>query len=307
MSDAASQHPMHVVVVGGGVAGLEALMALRDLAEHRVELTLVAPGSEFVYTPLLVGEPFGAGHARRRALAPIARRFGARFVQQPVIRVEPDRHAITLADGEQLAYDALLVCVGAQMRPAYRHALTFDAGGGTRALNAILTDLEGGYEKQVTFFVPTGATWPLPLYELALMTERHVRSMGREGVRCTIVTPEAAPLAIFGTEAASAVAALLAQRGIDVIPGTHAHEDGRGGFVLTPGDRRLPAGPAVALPVPHGPRIRGLPSDDGGFIPTDEHSRVRGIDDVYAAGDGTSFPIKQGGIATQQADAAAEH
>ena len=34
---------------------------------------------------------------------------------------------------------------------------------------------------------------------------------------------------------------------------------------------------------------------------------MRGVPDVYAAGDITAFPIKQGGIACQQADAAAEH
>jgi sulfide:quinone oxidoreductase len=50
-----------------------------------------------------------------------------------------------------------------------------------------------------------------------------------------------------------------------------------------------------------------LPADDKGFMPIDEHARVRGAKDVYAAGDGTNFPIKQGGLATQQADAAAEH
>ena len=38
----------------------------------------------------------------------------------------------------------------------------------------------------------------------------------------------------------------------------------------------------------------------------DEHGRVSGIEDVYAAGDATTFPIKQGGLAAQQAVAAAE-
>ena len=53
--------------------------------------------------------------------------------------------------------------------------------------------------------------------------------------------------------------------------------------------------------------LAGLPHDDRGFIPIDEHARVPGADRVYAAGDVTTFPIKQGGLGTQQADAAAEH
>ncbi len=307
MSDPTSQRPLHVVIVGGGVAGLEALMALRDLAGDRVELTLVAANAEFVYKSMLVAEPFTAGHADRLALKPIAQEFGARLVEQAVSSVVPERHALALADGEELTYDALVVCVGSQSRPAYEHALTFDGNADPLALNGILADVEGGYSKHVTFIVPPGATWALPIYELALMTERQASGMGFDDVRYTVVTPEAAPLAIFGTEASNAVTALLEQRGIDVITGSYAREDGHKGFVLTPGDRPLHPGRTVALAVQHGPRIPGLPSDDDGFVPTDEHSRVRGLDGVYAAGDGTTFPIKQGGIATQQADAAAEH
>jgi sulfide:quinone oxidoreductase len=49
-----------------------------------------------------------------------------------------------------------------------------------------------------------------------------------------------------------------------------------------------------------------LPSDARGFLRVDRHGRVRDVPDVYAAGDATHFPIKQGGLACQQADAAAE-
>jgi len=61
----------------------------------------------------------------------------------------------------------------------------------------------------------------------------------------------------------------------------------------------------VALPRIAGFAVDGLPHDDGGFLPIDEHARVRGVEGVYAAGDGTDFPVKQGGLACQQADAAA--
>jgi sulfide:quinone oxidoreductase len=61
------------------------------------------------------------------------------------------------------------------------------------------------------------------------------------------------------------------------------------------------------LTLPHldGPAIAGLPSDGAGFLVTDVHGRVTGAPDVYAAGDVTAFAVKQGGIACQQADAAA--
>jgi sulfide:quinone oxidoreductase len=57
-----------VVVAGGGVAGLEALMALRALAGARVELTLVAPHDDFVYRPLAVDAPYAVARARQASL-----------------------------------------------------------------------------------------------------------------------------------------------------------------------------------------------------------------------------------------------
>ena len=68
---------------------------------------------------------------------------------------------------------------------------------------------------------------------------------------------------------------------------------------------RFPPDATVMLPPLQGPSIEGLPTDDHGFIPVDGHGRIPGTPDVYAAGDATSFPIKQGGLATQQADAVA--
>ena len=54
----------HVVIAGGGVAALETLMALRDLAGDRVAITLIAPETTFTYRSMKVVEPFYLGHAR---------------------------------------------------------------------------------------------------------------------------------------------------------------------------------------------------------------------------------------------------
>jgi sulfide:quinone oxidoreductase len=62
----------------------------------------------------------------------------------------------------------------------------------------------------------------------------------------------------------------------------------------------------VAVPQLEGPRLPGVPADAKGFVPTDDHGRVHDLPDVFAAGDLTDFPVKQGGLAAQQADAAAD-
>ena len=62
---------------------------------------------------------------------------------------------------------------------------------------------------------------------------------------------------------------------------------------------------AIALPRLVGPGVRGVPSDPLGFVPVDEFTRVKGIDDVHAVGDIAAHAVKQGGLAAQQADVAA--
>jgi sulfide:quinone oxidoreductase len=67
----------------------------------------------------------------------------------------------------------------------------------------------------------------------------------------------------------------------------------------------LPVALAVALPRPVGRALPGVPHDERGFVPVDALGRVTGLPGVYAVGDMTTRPLKQGGLATQQADAAA--
>ena len=51
--------------------------------------------------------------------------------------------------------------------------------------------------------------------------------------------------------------------------------------------------------------LPGLPQRQNGFVQTDTAMHVDGLEAVWAAGDATWFPIKQGGLAAQQADVAA--
>jgi sulfide:quinone oxidoreductase len=169
----------------------------------------------------------------------------------------------------------------------------------------MLARAEHGELSSIAFAVPSGATWPLPLYELALLTRAHLRDYGRDDVDIHLVTPEERPLEVFGHDASSDVESRLEQDDIELHTLTRArkHADG---VLAFEGGGHVQAGCAVALPRLVGPATPGLPHDDLGFIPTDDHARVRGVPNVYAAGDCTCFPLKQGGIAAQQADAAAQ-
>ena len=119
-----------------------------------------------------------------------------------------------------------------------------------------------------------------------------------------MITPEEAPLAVFGTQASQSLVELLEFVGIHLHAGAYAEPAGRRARPAS--ERRAHRGrPHRRAPPPRGPPVDGLPADANGFIPVDEYARVRGLDAVWAAGDDTDFPLKQGGIATQQADVAA--
>ncbi|MHB8234016.1 MAG: FAD-dependent oxidoreductase [Solirubrobacteraceae bacterium] len=165
--------------------------------------------------------------------------------------------------------------------------------------------LEQGHVSRLAFVAPAGLSWTLPLYELALLTASRLAERGTAGVEMTIATPEVEPLSIFGASASTMLRNQLLDRGIRITAQTTAESFESGRLTFTNAET-LEVDEVVALPRLAGPQLRGLPADEEGFIRVDEHCRVVGMEDVYAVGDGCSFPIKQGGVATQQADVAAE-
>ena len=172
----------------------------------------------------------------------------------------------------------------------------------------LLADLEEGYAKRVAFVVPPDVAWPLPAYELALMTAWDARDMGQDDVEVTIYTPEDAPLAIFGSEASAGLRADLEEAGVRVHTGVVVQEDpdAPARLVAGAGGPPLETQRVIALPRAVARGVGGLRTDERGFIRTDAHGRVESAPGVWAAGDAIAFPIKQGGLAAQQADAAAE-
>ena len=305
MTSETTGQPLRVLIAGGGVAGLEALLALRELAGPRVTTTLLTPDSEFVYKPMSVKEAFAGPSVSRHSLARIVADMGADLVTDSLTWVAPSQHAAFTQGGAELGYDVLFVALGARREVAYDKVTTFRGNEDGEAVHGLVQDIEGGYSKRIAFVVPPGITWPLPLYELALMAGGRAREMGMSP-ELTLITPEEQPLGIFGAEASADVAGLLDNAGIRVETSAYADvADGRH-VTIRPSGVSVEADRVVALPRLFGPALRGLPADDDGFIPVDTHGRVLNIRDVYAAGDGVQFPIKQGGIAAQQADAAAE-
>jgi sulfide:quinone oxidoreductase len=297
--------PFEVLVAGAGIAGLEAVLALRDLAGDRVRIRLLAPAPDFAYRPLTVREPFAYGRAERYPVSELIEGLDVELLSESFSWVDPARRVAHTENGVELPYDALLLALGARIHTRYTHAYTIDDRHLDDILHGLLQDVEGGYVKRLAFVVPARMAWQLPIYEIALMTVRRAEELGVRA-EATIVTPEPSPLAIFGTGASEAVSELLADAGIATILSAYAEVPSWDTVAIEPEGRSLQVDRVVALPELYGPAVRGLPAGEHGFIPCDLHSRVRGVDGVYAAGDVVDFAVKHGSVSAQQADAAAE-
>jgi sulfide:quinone oxidoreductase len=293
------------VVVGGGVAGLEALIGLRTLAGDRLELELVAPQPTFAYRPLSVAAAFGMAPSPTLEIERVTRSLQAACVIDALCAVDPRAKEIVLASGARHAYDVLVIACGARPTHSIPGAIAFGAPGEAERFDRLLREAEQGRISRIVFALSDHVGWPLSIYELALLTADRLAGSAAD-VELTLLTPEPAPLAAFGGRASGAVLEELEARDIHFAAGLHPVQLAWGLLRARPGNVRLRADAVVTVPALSGPDLRGLPADPQGFIPVDSHGLVRGTTDVYAAGDGIAFPFKHGSLATQQADAVAE-
>lgn len=293
-----------VVIAGGSIAALETLGAVTRLAGDRVSVTLIAPEERFIDRPrALRTEREGACHPAP-SLRDVVTAFDAEHVRDRITWVDPASHAVHTATGARFGYDALVVAVGARASAAYQDALTLEPTA-SAAVAELLTEVRAGRVGRVAFVVPERSGWLLALYETVLATARAAREAGSPP-HLIVLTAERAPLAIFGRRASQLITEMLEQHGVRVLADVHTE-------VPAPG-RVCAHGPdgscwetegldrVVAAALLCGPFLRGLPIGDSGFIPIDPYCRVPGRHWIFAAGDVTTYPVKHGGIAAQQAD-----
>ena len=293
-----------VLVAGAGVAAIECVLALRALAGSRVGVELLAPAAELVHRPSSVGTPFGGAPAARVDLRQLADDIGVRFHRDALASVDPARHHVYTRNGDYVPYDLLVVATGARSREAVTGAATFRGPMSAGIVEEAVGRIAADPSLRLVFAAPPGVRWLLPLYELALLSAAALRGRGVAEPDIAVATGEHEPLEAFGPAAGEALRQELDRAGVGLVTGAAAVSAFDRFLRLERGDL-LPADVVVALPELVGPRISGLPHDEGGFIPVDEHGRVHGCTDVFAAGDATDFPVKHGGLAAQQADAVA--
>jgi len=307
--------PESVVIGGGGIAALECAAALAALAPDRVALTLVCPDVEFVWRPLTPHQAFDYVARPRVALTELADRLGATLIHDQLGWVDRGHDQVVTRSGDRVSYQALVLGLGAVPRPRFAPAITIGSDTADASLTRLLSDVRDGRASRVAFIAPERTSWPLPLYELALMTATLAAEHHRE-VELTLITAEAFPVQPFGETAGAQMSELLTGRGVHVACDAHAEMPAPGTVLIhapaatghwtgaldaTTATTALTVDRVVALPELVGPHLRGIPTAPNGFIPVDRHCRVIGTTGIYAAGDATDYPVKHGGIAAQQA------
>jgi sulfide:quinone oxidoreductase len=287
-------NPLSVMICGGGFAGIEALLRLRRLAGDRVAVTLLSPGQDLIYRPLTVLVPFAMGQAERYPIKRIVDDTGARWVRDRAAWVDLPRRTVHSAGGQQLPYDVLLLAIGARERKPSPHVSLFTDRTSGQTYRRIVDELDAGVINSLVLIEPDGPSWPLPLYELALLTAKQARDRGLR-LEIAVVTPRPRPLHAFGEDVGKAVEGLLGEAGITL------HE---------PGPRRLAAAAASGasnidlhpdrshLPT-IGPNVAFAAGRDR-FIFVDDRCRLRNADGrVFRRRDATDLPIKNASLAAQ--------
>jgi sulfide:quinone oxidoreductase len=290
-----------VVVAGAGVGGLETLVALRGLVGRRVALTLIAPDEHFGVRALDTCEPFDPSAAQHHRLDALASDLDAALLHDAVASVDSDAHTVQLRSGARMAYDVLVLAVGASPCPAFEYGLCLERAHVAQAFEEVFADLRAQRAPDVAIVVPPGTSWTLPAYELALRAAAldhppHV----------TLVTAEHAPLEAFGPPATALARGELAAAGVRLLSGVQATVSHPNVVAVAPGVL-LHSDLIVHLPGLAGPGLPGVTCDSAGFVRVDGVFRARAADDLFAIGDAIAGAPKQGGLAAQQADVVAEH
>lgn len=290
-----------ILILGGGVGGIVAANALRRqlAAPHRI--IVVDRRGEYVFTPsllwVMVGQrrPDQISKDLRRLLRP-----GVEVVRAEVEAIEPEQGRIR-AGGRELAYDYLVVALGAELAPAampgYGEAAhNFFAPEGAAGLWQALARFEGGRAVVLVSSLPYKC--PAAPYEAAmLLAEALRRRRLQSGSRVEVFTPEPLPMPVAGPAMGEAVVQMMSARGIAFHAKRQVQRiDAEARELVFADGSREPFDFLAAVP-PHRPpavlRAAGL-ANDAGWAPVDKRTLQTRFESVYVIGDAATITLTNG-------------
>ncbi len=288
----------HVVVLGGGFAGVAAAEALARRLGEEHQITLISHQNEFIFYPALVKLAFGQCEVSDLSYnlrdAMLERRI--KFIQAEVAYPDPDNNRVVLAHGEvegSVQYDYLLVALGRRLateevRGFFDHAHHLLTVNAALQFRTALENFQGGH---AVFGYCPDTRLVVPVFEAAFALDRHLKERGlREKSKITIVCPAELGDQLGGAEIVPSLQKSLDDHQVEFVPNFPINQVTEKAIFTSTGQTMdydllllLPpfTGPGAAM-------YTGL-TDANGYVRVDRHLRAAGAYHTYAAGDCVNF------------------
>ncbi|GAA3914142.1 NAD(P)/FAD-dependent oxidoreductase [Luteimonas lutimaris] len=295
----------HVVVIGGGFAGL---WATRALAKAPLRITLVDRGNHHLFQPLLY-QVATAGLSAPDIAAPLRHilqwQRNVTVLMETVAGIDTAAHEVRLERGDALRYDYLLLASGAT-HAYFGHDEWAAHAPGLKTLDdalhirrRILSAFERAEAETdpaakralLTFAIvgggPTGVELAGTLAEIARHTlKREFRNIEPRDARVLLLEAGPRVLSTFPESLSEKARRQLQRLGVEVRTGTPVNAIDADGVLL--GDERIAARTVLwAAGVAASPLARalGVPLDRAGRVAVEPDLSVPGMPEVFVAGD----------------------
>ncbi|NPB06865.1 MAG: FAD-dependent oxidoreductase [Aquificae bacterium] len=307
-----------VLVIGGGVAGTEAVITLR---KYGFTVELLSDRPYFYAYPAAIWVPTGEvkPEAVKLGLEDFCKRWGASFRQGKLERIEEDK--AVLDDGTALSFDYAVLALGQGKLPVKGLEHTLSPCGTPEEIERIKDELDELIKKGTGRIAFGFAGNPKdksamrggPLFELLFNVDDLLRRRGlRERFELFFFSPSPSPGERLGKKAVELLQKTFKKLGIKSKTGVKIKEFTPEGVVFEDGET---VKTDLTLFIPGGKGLpvlerSGLPLNEAGFVKIDDRCRVEGSGTLYAVGDcaaveGPPWVAKQGHLSESMARIAA--
>jgi len=296
----------HIVVIGGGFAGLWAAMGAAkrlDEASDNADIAITLVNRDEWHAIRVRNYETNISDARL-PLGPLLEQAGVELVIGEVTDIDTDQRVVTVSGagdaGEKsrtLGWDRLVLAAGsALVRPDIpglaEFGFSIDTWDDADRLNTHLQELADRVAGSSVLIVGAGMTG----VELACEMPARLRGLGIEQPRVILADSSDQIGSSFGNEARPVITDALITLGVEALPSVNVTEIDRKGATLGDGSRIdaativwtagvRPSGLAAMVPGEHAP---------DGRLRVDSCMRVAALDGVFAAGDIAAAPTEGG-------------
>lgn len=298
----------HMLILGGGTAGtIMANKLANSLDERDWRITVVDGTDEHYYQPGFLFVPFGT-YQIRDLVRPRHRYLPGkvRYMLSGIERIDPEKKAVLLANGESLRYDCLVLATGADIHPEQTEGLLDEEWGrskfdfytprGAERLARFLKSWQGG--KLVVSIAEMPIKCPVAPLEFLFLADAYFTERGiRDKVDLHLATPLSG--AFTKPAATRVLGEFLERKGISVTPDfAIARVDSGEKKIVAWDDTEVNYDLLVSIPTNMGdPCIaRSGLGNELNFVPTNKQTLAAdGLEDVFVIGDTTNLPASKAG------------